>query len=73
MIASRHRQRLAELDAVVDTSIAAIQCPACLGPVFAPGDSDGERIDCLHCEAKLVTYRDIAGVTARLVETRSEP
>jgi hypothetical protein len=70
---ARHRRRVEEFRAAVDTSITAIQCPACLGPVFAPQDSDGELVDCQACSAHLVTHRDVDGVTAILVEEGGAP
>lgn len=48
----------------------AIPCPSCSGPVYAPKDSHGERIDCAWCESKLVTRRDIAdGVSLAALES----
>jgi len=47
--------------AAVDSSITAMECPACLAPVFAPADSHAERIDCVGCDARLVTHRAIGG------------
>lgn len=46
---------------------ARLECPSCLGPVFAPGGSHGELVDCNACDARLVTHRTPAGeVTAIL-------
>lgn len=50
----------------LDTSITAIECPACLSPVFAPADSAGERVDCVGCDARLVTVQTADGVAAVL-------
>lgn len=43
------------------TGIVELACPACRGPVFVPGDSDRERVDCAVCDGELVTRRDVAG------------
>lgn len=48
------------------TSITALECPSCCGPVFAPADSDGETITCTDCAAELVTARVSGGVVALL-------
>ncbi len=70
-LARRHRAEAHRLDlinaAVNATSITAIECPACLAPVFAPADSSGERVDCAGCEARLVTLHAADGVTAVLL------
>lgn len=62
----RFRRREVErraFNVALDASIAPLECPLCLGPVFAPADSHGERIDCTNegCEARLVTHRAIGG------------
>jgi hypothetical protein len=51
------------------TGIVNLRCPACRGPVYVPGDSDRELVQCAAstCSADLVTRRDIAGVVS-LVE-----
>lgn len=49
------------------TTITPIECPSCLAPCFAPGDSAGERITCTGCGARLVTARTAGGVTAILL------
>lgn len=36
-------------------------CPICSGPVYAPADSDRERVDCPDCNARLTTRRDLDG------------
>jgi len=38
-----------------------IPCPACQVVVYTPGDSHGERVDCLDCGAALVARRAIDG------------
>lgn len=48
----------------LDTAITAFECPLCCGPLFAPGDSNGERVDCPECDARLVTVRTTEGVVA---------
>lgn len=53
--------------AALDASITALECPACLAPVFAPGDSAGEHLDCTGCKAQLITHQGTEGVTAILV------
>ena len=57
-LAGRHAFEVA----IGDTAVTALACPACNGPVFAPGDSDRERIDCSDCDARLVTRRGAEGV-----------
>jgi hypothetical protein len=52
----------------VDTSIVAIACPQCRETVYAPRDSDAERVDCATCDARLVTKLDLEGVVT-LVDT----
>jgi len=68
---ARHAFQARQIDLVnaqLDTSISAMECPACCGPLFAPADSHGERIDCPDCDARLVTHRAIGGeLTAILV------
>ncbi len=62
-------RRLDVLNAAADDSLTAIECPLCLGPVFAPVNSHGEQVDCYHCDARLVTHRAIGGeLTALLVK-----
>lgn len=51
-------------DIALDTSITAFECPLCCGPLFAPGDSHDERVDCPSCDARLVTVRTVEGVVA---------
>jgi hypothetical protein len=60
------------INAAIDTSITAIECPACLAPVFAPADSSGERIDCSGCDARLVTVQTTDGVTAVISKERAD-
>lgn len=45
----------------VDSSSVRLDCPRCLGPVYAAGDSAGEQLDCAICDARLVTRRDLGG------------
>lgn len=79
MIPRRHidlRLRLAWQMGVIDMpdrapgpTVDRHHCPLCRGPVYAPDDSNAERIDCSDCGAVLVTRRDLAGlVTVELVE-----
>lgn len=37
------------------------ECPLCAGAIYAPADTDGERLDCSSCGAVLVTKRNICG------------
>lgn len=44
-----------------------VRCPTCVGPVYAPDDSNRDRVDCSGCGTELVTRRDLAGeVTVEL-------
>lgn len=45
----------------VHTSITALRCPACSGPVYATADSTGEELDCFGCDARLVTRQALGG------------
>lgn len=45
----------------VDPSSVRLSCPRCNGPVYAAGDSAGERLDCATCDARLLTRTDIDG------------
>jgi hypothetical protein len=45
----------------LNTSITALACPACNGPCFAPADSHAERVDCVECDARLITRRALCG------------
>lgn len=54
----------------LDTASIPIECPVCLGPVFAIANGHGDRVDCAECDARLVTHRAIGGeLTALLLET----
>lgn len=66
---SRHAQQARMLDLAAATAITAIECPACLGPVFAVAGSEGETIDCAGCDARLVTIQTADGVSAVLKGT----
>lgn len=52
------------VDLATATLCTAIACPACGGPCYAPADSDGERIDCAGCDARLVTVQRDGAVAA---------
>ena len=54
-----------------DTDPAAVRltCPSCRGPVYVPGDSDRERVDCTGCGDPLVTRQGIDGVVVVVDET----
>lgn len=45
----------------VDTSIIALACPQCRETVFAPRDSDAERVDCATCDARFTTRQTLDG------------
>jgi len=73
---ARHAFQARQVDlvnAAIDTSITAIECPACLGPVFATADSQGEIVDCAHCDARLVTHRALGGELTAILRTDGEP
>ena len=55
------------VNVALDTTITALECPACLGPVFAPACSSADRIDCVNCDARLVTVQTSDGVAAVLL------
>lgn len=65
-----HRARQAfqarQIDLVSACASAVFECPSCLGPCFAPAGSNGERIDCAGCDARLVTAQVDGAVTAIL-------
>lgn len=65
-VAPDHRTRQAFQARVVDTRIVTLECPICRGPVCAPANSHDERIDCVGCDARLVTIRTAEGVAAVL-------
>lgn len=52
-----------------NSAAIALLCPCCGGPVFAPADSHGERVDCFNCDARLVTQRSAGGVVAVIAAT----
>ena len=39
------------------TASVRLACPRCNGPVYVPGDSHMERVDCMECGARLTTSR----------------
>lgn len=58
----RHAFQARQIDLVnqaLDNSITALECPTCLGPVFAT--ADGDRVDCTSCDARLVAHRTLGG------------
>lgn len=61
------------LNATVDTSIIALECPGCMAPAFAPADSNGEQLECAGCRAQLLTARTSEGVVALLLEIEARP
>lgn len=68
-LAERRARRAAKRGQVLhfgSTLITAIECPACLSPVFAPSNSAGERVDCTGCDARLVTVQVDGNVAAIL-------
>lgn len=44
------------------------ECPGCGGPVYVTADSNAERVDCVDCNARLVTMRLVDGSVV-VVET----
>jgi len=71
----RHIFQIGVTDSVntsLDSAIVPLWCPACRGPVFATSRSNGERVDCFACDARLVTRLGIEGVAVELV-TGGEP
>jgi hypothetical protein len=68
----RFRRREVErraFNVAIECASVPLECPLCVGPVFAPADSHGERIDCANegCEARLVTHRSIGGELTALL------
>jgi hypothetical protein len=45
----------------VTSQIVALACPRCNEHVYAPRDSDKELVDCITCDARLVTRLDLEG------------
>lgn len=45
-----------------------LTCPTCRGPMFAPRDSDRERVVCNTCQAICITRRTVDGVDLRIHE-----
>lgn len=52
-------ERRNELDGVVE-----LTCPSCSGPVYAPKDSSRDRVDCIGCDARLATRRELDGIVS---------
>ncbi len=63
----RQREPRGQLRLQVDTAITGVRCPRCGELVYVPRDSNAERVDCVTCDARLVTRRDLEGC-ASLVE-----
>ena len=51
-----------------DPAVVRLTCPSCRGPVYVPGDSDRERVDCAGCRDPLVTLQGVDGVSVLLDE-----
>lgn len=66
-LTARQAFQTRQVDLVNATAITVIECPTCLAPCFAPADSAGERLDCIGCDARLVTIQTAEGVAAALV------
>lgn len=66
----RTRRRFARIQ--LTTEPTQLACPACQGPAFVPADSDHERIDCITCDARLVSRRALDGTISIHIDSEDE-